>query len=193
MYVSGLNNIGLLFPHNQYNPTQTLFTLIHSDVWGPSKVTTSLEKRWFVTFIDDHTRLTWVYLITDKFEVSSIFQNFYHTIETQFYTKIAILRSHNGREFQNHNLNEFLASKGIVHQTSCAYTPQQNGVTERKNRHVVEVAHSLILSTSLPLYLWGDAILTAAQLINRMSSRILHLQIPLYCLKESYPSTRLVF
>ncbi|KAA0059998.1 putative polyprotein [Cucumis melo var. makuwa] len=157
-----------------------------------SRVTTSSGKRWFVTFIDDHTRLTWVYLITDKSEVPSIFQNFYHTIKTQFHTKIAILRSDNGREFQNHNLSEFLASKGIVHQTSCAYTPQQNGVAKRKNRHLVEVARSLMLSTSLPSYLWGDAIFTAAHLINRMPSRILHLQTPLDCLKESYPSTRLV-
>ncbi|KAA0025138.1 Retrovirus-related Pol polyprotein from transposon TNT 1-94 [Cucumis melo var. makuwa] len=136
------------FPSQPYKPTQP-FTLIHSDVWGPSKVTTSSGKRWFVTFTDDHTRLTWVYLITDK-------------------------------------------SEGIVHQNSCAYTPQQNGVAERKNCHLLEVACSLMLSTSLPSYLWGDAILTAAHLINRMPSRILHLQTPLECLKESYPSTRLV-
>ncbi|KAA0057566.1 reverse transcriptase [Cucumis melo var. makuwa] len=126
----------------------------------------------------------------DKSEVSSIFQNFYHTIETQFHTKIAILRSDNGRKFQNHNLSESLASKGIVHQTLCADTPQ---LANRKNRQLVEVARSLMLSTSLSSYLWGDAILTAAHLINRMSSRILHLQTPLDCLKESYPSTRFVF
>ncbi|KAA0062501.1 Beta-galactosidase [Cucumis melo var. makuwa] len=179
------------FPSQPHKPTQP-FTLIHRDVWGPSKVTTSSGRRWFVTFIDDHTRLTWVYLITDKSEVSSIFQNFYHTVATKFDTKIAILRSNNGRKFQNHNLSEFLTSKGIVHQTSCAYTPQQNGVAERKNRHLLKVARSLMLSTSPPSYLRGDAILTATHLINRMSSRILHLQTPLNCLKESYPSTRLV-
>ncbi|TYK26806.1 Beta-galactosidase [Cucumis melo var. makuwa] len=151
----------VFFPHNHINPHSRLHLSIVT--FGvPSKVTTSSGKRWFVTFIDDHTRLTWVYLITDKSEVSSIFQNFYHTIEIQFHKKIAILRSDNGREFQNHNLSEFLASKGIVHQNSCAYTPQQNGVAERKNRHLLEVARSLMLSTSLPSYLWGDAILTAA-------------------------------
>ncbi|KAA0057569.1 Beta-galactosidase [Cucumis melo var. makuwa] len=85
------------------------------------------------------------------------------------------------------------ASKGIVHQTFCAYTPQQNRLAERKNRHLVKVARSLMLSTSLPSYLWGDAIFTAAHLINRMPSRILHLQTPLDCLKESYPSTLLVY
>ncbi|KAA0025882.1 reverse transcriptase [Cucumis melo var. makuwa] len=79
--------------------------------------------------------------------------------------------------------------KGIVHQTLCAYTHQQNRVTEQKNHHLLEVAHSL---TSFPSYIWGDVILTAAHLINRMPSCILHLQTPLDCLKESYPSTRLV-
>ncbi|KAL0544472.1 hypothetical protein IC582_019588 [Cucumis melo] len=69
------------FSSQPYKLTQP-FTFIHSDIWGPSKVTTSSGKRWFVTLIDDHTRLTWVYLITDKSEVSAIFQNFYDTIET---------------------------------------------------------------------------------------------------------------
>ncbi|KAA0041222.1 vacuolar protein sorting-associated protein 26A-like [Cucumis melo var. makuwa] len=85
-----------------------------------------------------------------------------------------------------------LAYKGIFHQNSCAYTPQQNGVVKRKNRHLLEVARSLMLSTFLPSYLWGDAILTAVHLINRMPSHILHLQNPLECLKESYPFTCLV-
>ncbi|KAA0037910.1 Beta-galactosidase [Cucumis melo var. makuwa] len=163
------------------------------DVWGPSKVIATSGKWWFVTFINDHTRLTWVYLITNQSEVSSISQNIYHTIETQFHTKIAILWSDNGWEFQNHSLGEFLASKSIVYQSSCTYTPLQNGVAERRNCHLPKVAHSLmLLSTSLPSYLWGDTILTAAYLINRMPSRILHIQTPLDCLKEFYPFTRLI-
>ncbi|TYJ99589.1 Beta-galactosidase [Cucumis melo var. makuwa] len=162
-----------------YAPCAGDFNILDDDTSCSSLSRVSLLSSYFSTSEQDY-----------KFEVPSIFQNFYHTIKTQFHTKIAILRSDNGREFQNHNLNEFLASKGIVHQTSYAYTPQQNGVAERKNRHLVEVARSLMLSTSLPSYLWGDAILTAAHLINRMSSRILHLQTPLDCLKESYPSTR---
>ena len=157
------------FPSQLYKPTHP-FILVHSDVWGPSKVTTSSGKWWFVMFIDDHIRLTWVFLISDKSEVTSVFQDFYHTVETQFNAKIAILRSENDREFQNHTLNEFLSSKGIVHQSSCAYTPQQNGIAERKNCHLLEVARSLMLSTSLPSYLLDDAILAAAHLINMLPS-----------------------
>ena len=69
------------FPSQPYKPTRP-FTLIHSDVWGPSNVTTSSGKRWLVTFIDDHTRLTWIFLISDKSEVTSTFRDFYHIIET---------------------------------------------------------------------------------------------------------------
>ncbi|TYK02020.1 reverse transcriptase [Cucumis melo var. makuwa] len=152
------------FPSQPYKSTHP-FTLVHSDVWGPSKITISFEKR-FVTFIDDHTCLTWVFLVSDKSEVTSVFRDFYNIVETQFNTKIAILQSDNGREFQNYTLNEFLSSKGIVHQSFCAYTLQQNG---------------------------GYAVLTAAHFINRMPSCVLHLMTPLECLKESYPYTRLIY
>ena len=72
------------------------FYLIHSDVWGASKITTLSGKRWFVTFIDDHTRLCWVYLMHKKSEVKNLFKNFYTMIENQFQTKIGILHSDNG-------------------------------------------------------------------------------------------------
>ncbi|KAA0065437.1 reverse transcriptase [Cucumis melo var. makuwa] len=75
------------FPSQPYKPIQP-FTLIHSDVCRPSKVTTSFGKRCFVTFIDVQTCLTWVFLISDKSEVTSTFQDFYHTLGTQFNTKI---------------------------------------------------------------------------------------------------------
>ena len=146
------------FPSQTYKPTQP-FTLIHSEVWDPSKFTTFSGKRWFVTFIDDHTYLTWVFLITDKFEVSYVFQNFYQTIKMQFNAKIAILWSHNGQQFQNHTLNDFLASKGIVHQSSYAYTPKQNGVAEQKNRHLLEAISlccpSTRLTSEVPLLMFG--------------------------------------
>lgn len=78
------------FPSQPYKPIQS-YTLIHSNVWGPTRVTTASGKRWFVTFINDHTCLIWVFLLTDKSKVSSIFQWCYTTIETQFNAKVATL------------------------------------------------------------------------------------------------------
>ena len=67
-----------------------------------------------------------------------------------------------------------MSSHGIFHQSSCAYTPQQNGVAERKNRHLVETAYTLLFPHKVPQCFWGDAILAACYLINRMSSSVLH-------------------
>ena len=95
-------------------------------------------------------------------------------IETQFDTKISILRSDNGTEYFNKNLNEFLKNKGIQHQSTCLNTRQQNGTAERKNKHLLEVARAIMFESNVPKYLWGDAVLTATYLINRMPTRVLN-------------------
>ena len=80
-----------------------------------------------------------------------------------------------------------MSSHEILHQSSCAYTPQQNGVAERKNRHLVETARTLLLHHKVPQRFWGDAILAACYLINRMPSSVLHDQIPHFILLLTQP------
>lgn len=79
----------------------------------------------------------------------------------------------------------------MLHQSSCTNTPQQNGVAERKNRHLLEVARALSFQTKVPKYLWGDAILTAAYLINTLPTRTLDFQTPIKLFTENFPTTRL--
>jgi hypothetical protein len=73
----------------------------------------------------------------------------------------------------------FLRSKGIVHQTTCVNIPEQNGVVERKNRHILEVTRCLLFSTNVPRYLWGEATKTVVYLINRMPLRAVEFCTPL--------------
>jgi hypothetical protein len=120
------------------------FAIIHSDVWGPSPVKNITGTRWFVFFVDDHTRLTWLFLMKEKSKVSQIFQNFHSMIQTQFHTKIQILKTDNAKEYFNSELNTYCLNQDILHISSCVDTPQQNGVAERKNRHLLEVARSLM-------------------------------------------------
>ena len=174
------------FPHKPYTPSSP-FSLIHSDVWGPSKVTTSSGKRWFITFIDDHTRITWVYLLRHKSETCQVFKNFHKMIQTQYQTSIRTLRTDNGTEYFNTTLSPYLLQNGIVHQSSCVDTPQQNGVAERKNRHLLEVARAIMFNMNVPKYLWGDAVLTATYLINRLPSRPLQFKTPYSILQSLYP------
>ncbi|KAJ9709547.1 hypothetical protein PVL29_001161 [Vitis rotundifolia] len=113
----------------------------------------------------------------NRAELFSIFQKFYAEIQTQFNISIRVLRSDNAREYFSAPFTSFMSHHGILHQSSCAHTPQQNGVAERKNRHLVETARTILLHSNVPFRFWGDAVLTACYLINRMPSSILHDQI----------------
>ena len=88
------------FPKSLYKPSRP-FALIHSDLWGPSRIANRTKSRWFVTFIDDHTRVCWVYLLKDKTEVRSVFSIFHAMVQTQFQTTIQVLRTDNGTEYFN--------------------------------------------------------------------------------------------
>jgi len=79
-----------------------------------------------------------------------IFQSFFNEIKTQFGVSIRVLRSDNGCEYLSHSFKQFMASHGILHQTSYAYTPQQNGLAERKNRHLMETTHTLLIHGEVP-------------------------------------------
>jgi len=114
----------------------------------------------------------------NRSELFSIFQSFFHEIKTQFEISIRNLRSDNGHEYLSQSFKHFMASEGILHQTSCTYTPQQNGMAERKNRHLIETTHTLLIHGAVPSHFWGDAVFTACYLINRIPSSVLHNQVP---------------
>ena len=92
-----------------------LFYLVHTDVWGPSHIPNILGAKWFLTFIDDCTRVTWVFLLKQKSEVSSDFIQFVSMIKNQFGVNIKRIRSDNARDYFNLVLNSFCQKKGIIH------------------------------------------------------------------------------
>ena len=109
-----------------------------------------------------------------RVELFSIFQKFNAEIHTQFNTSIHILRSDNAKEYFSTPFSSFMSSHGILHQSFCAYTPQQNGVAERKKRHLVETARTLLLHHKVPQRFWGDVISAACYLIATLSEKRLH-------------------
>jgi len=178
-----------VYPSIQYEPSNP-FSIIHSDIWGPSRVKNINGARWFISFIDDHTRTTWTFLMREKSETREIFKSFYSMILTQFKCKIQVLKTDNGREYFTSILGSYLLEQGVIHVSSCVDTPQQNGVAERKNRHLLEVARSLMFTNHVPKHFWGEAILTATYLINRMPSRVLKFQRPRQVLLQAFPHAK---
>ncbi|CAL8994106.1 unnamed protein product [Prunus brigantina] len=113
--------------------------------------------------------------LTDVFVSPGLSTNL---VSTQFSAHIKILRSDNGGEYTSHLFQDFLQTHGIISQRSCPSTPQQNGVAERKNRHLLDVVRTLLLELSTPSRFWCEALSTAVHLINRLPSPTLHHNSP---------------
>ncbi|PKU76601.1 Retrovirus-related Pol polyprotein from transposon TNT 1-94 [Dendrobium catenatum] len=163
------------------------FELVHSDVWGPSQITSNYGFRYYVSFIDDFSKYTWIYPLLQKSDVFYKFLEFQRMIERQFQTHIRKLRTDGGGEFINNKFKTYLTAQGILHQFTCPYTPSQNGVAERKHRHITETTRTLLLEALLPTYLWVDTLLTAVHLINRLPSPNTHNKSPYEILYQEPP------
>jgi IS30 family transposase len=101
-------------------------------VWGNAPVKSKKGFKYFITFIDDKSRATWLYLLKFKSEVFSIFQDFCSMVENQFSKTIKTLRIDNGTEYMNHEFQNFMRYQGIIHQTSYVGTPNKTTLLNEK-------------------------------------------------------------
>ena len=127
-------------------------------------------------FVDDFTRYTWLYPLKLKSDVLDIFISFHRRVERQFNLKLQHFQSDWGGEFQD--VNKYLTSCGINHCLSCPHTPAQNGTAERKHRHIIETALSLLKQASMPHKFWDEVASTAVYLINWMPTPLLKFTSP---------------
>jgi len=154
-------------------------------VWGPAPQSVG-RYQYYVSFIDDFSKFTWIYLLRNRSEVFQVFLNFQQHVERLFNRKIITMQTDWGGEYQK--LNSFFQKIGIVHHVSCPHAHQQNGSAERKHRHIVEVGLSLLAQASMPLKFWDEAFLAATYLINRTPSRVIDFSTPLYRLFHDKPN-----
>lgn len=175
-----------LFRNKQKNVSSP-FSLIHSDVWGPSPVPSLTGYRYYSVFIDDATRYSWVYLMHNKNETFLKFKQFLAMITTQFKATIQTLRSDAGGEYTGHEFKHLLQTHGIQHQFSCPNTPQQNDFSERKHRHLLETTRTLLHAVNLPFHFWAEALQTSNYLINCLPTSALNSQIPFTLLHGRRP------
>ena len=159
--------------------------MIHCDVWGPYRTRSSGGAVYFLTIVGDYSRVVWTYLLLEKSEVKIVLQNFCTMTHKQFGKQVKIVRSDNGTEFTC--LGSYFREHGVLHQTSCVGTPQQNGRVERKHRHILNVSRALLFQSKLPVKFWGEAVMTAAHLINRTPTKVLQGRSPYEMLHGTTP------
>ncbi|KRX14696.1 Retrovirus-related Pol polyprotein from transposon TNT 1-94 [Trichinella nelsoni] len=167
------------FPKSQTKRRCRPLELIHTDICGPMRQNSIGGSKYFVTFIDDHSRWCETYFLKNRNEVLDAFMDFKSHAENQTGNKIKTLRSDNATEYCSEKFQKFLRVNGIRHETSVQYTPQQNGVAERKNRTLLDMARCMLLESKLSLNFWAEAISTACYIRNRCPSRSLNGEIPL--------------
>jgi hypothetical protein len=160
--------------------------LIHSDVCGPMSVESVSGFKYFVLFIDDYSRKTWIYFLKAKDEVFDKFQEFRALVENQTGRKIRVLRSDNGGEYTSKEFMDYCAATGIKKELTVPYNPQQNGVAKRKNRTIVGATRAMIHDQGLPLFLWAEASRTAVYIQNRSPHTVLGKLTP----EEVFTGTR---
>ncbi|CAB0034441.1 unnamed protein product [Trichogramma brassicae] len=140
--------------------------IINSDVNGPMSMNSYHGFKYYVVFKYDFSRYTRIFFMKKKSEVATHLQTFLNEACTAGH-RVKIFRSDGGGEFNCARVHEILNKHGIQLNLTCPYTPEQNGVAEQSNRHVVELARSMLTVSELPLMFWAHACDTATYLINR--------------------------
>ena len=148
------------FPNSKRESTEPL-ELLHMDLCGPMPVPSLGGSKYEATSLDDFSKLSIVRSITYKSETTTTVREVLHLLENQTKRRVQAIRTDNGREYVNTELTQYLKSRGILHQTTIPYTPEQIGAAERLNRTLMERARAMLSDAGLPKEVWAEAVITA--------------------------------
>jgi transposase InsO family protein len=152
------------------HPHKNIMTLelLHMDLFGPIAYISIGGSKYRLVIVDDYSRFTWVFFLQEKSQTQEILKRFLRWAQNEFGLRIKKIRSENGTEFKNSQIEGFLEEEGIKHEFSSLYTPQQNGVVERKNRTLLDMERTMLDEYKTPDRFWAEAINTACYSINQL-------------------------
>lgn len=165
------------FKENPTPRTKGIGELIYCDIGGPVTPICKDGERYYLTIIDDYSHFMEVHLLKSKDEAKNYIMRYVKIMRNNG-NNVKRIRTDRGTEFVNEELKNFYEEYGIVQQTTCSYTPQQNSICERMNRTLADRVRAMLLETNLPKYLWGEAIRCAAYTINRSPTKALRGDTP---------------
>lgn len=155
-----------------------ILELVHTDICGPITPESFSGRKYFITFIDDFSRKTWVYFLKKKAEAFEFFKRFRKMVEKTTEKQIKAVRSDRGGEYTSTEFLNYCEAEGIRRFLRAPYSPQQNGVAERKNRTIVDMARSMLQSKSMPKEFWAEAVQCAVYVQNRCPHQKLNDKTP---------------
>jgi transposase InsO family protein len=163
--------VGIHHPHKNIMTTDRPLELLHMDLFGPIAYISIGGSKYYLVIVDDYSRFTCVFFLQEKSQTQDTLKRSLRLAKNEFGLRIKKIRSDNGTEFKNSQIEVFLEEEGIKHQFSSPYTPQQNGVVERNNRTLLDMARTMLDEYKTPGQFWAEAINTACYSINRLYLR----------------------
>lgn len=149
------------------NRAKSVPGLIHSDICEPMCTKDLSGVEYFITFIDDHSKKTWIYFLKTKDEVFDQFKEFMAPVENLTGKKIKVLCLDNGGEYVDKDFTDFCAKEDIKREWIAPYNPEHNRLAERKNRTIVEAARAMLYDHDMPKFLWASTCSTAVYVQNK--------------------------
>nr|CCI55340.1 PH01B019A14.9 [Phyllostachys edulis] len=168
----------LPFPRQASFRAKEKLELVHGDLCGPVTPATPGGRRYFLLLVDDVSRYMWAVLLDVKASAADAIKCLQAAAEAECGRKLRVLRTDNGGEFTAAEFAAYCANEGIHRHFSAPYTPQQNGVVERRNQTVVATARALLKQRGMPAFYWGEAVMTAVHLLNRSPTKALDGKTP---------------
>ena len=175
------------FPVGKSWRAKKLLEIVHSDLCMV-EIPTHGGSRYFITFIDDFSRKAWIFFLKQKSEACNAFKTFKAFVEKQSGCKIKALRTDRGQEYLA--CTDFFEQHGIQHQMTTRYTPQQNGVAERKNRTIMDMVRCMLKAKQMPREFWAEAVATAVYILNRCPTKSVRDKTPEEAWSGRKPSIR---
>jgi transposase InsO family protein len=142
--------------------------MLHMDLFDPITYISIGGNKYGLVIVDDYSGFTWVSFLQDKSETQEVLKMFLKRVQNEFDAKVKKIRSDNGFEFKNTKVEDFLDEEGIKHEFFTLYTPQQNGVDERKNRTLIEMARTMLDEYRTSDQFWVEVINTACRATNHL-------------------------
>jgi transposase InsO family protein len=160
--------VGVHHPHKNIMTMDRPLELLHMDLFGSIAYISIGGSKYYLVIVDDYSRFTWVSFLQEKSQTQETLKGILRRAQNEFGLRIKKIRSNNGTKFKNSKIEGFLEEEGIMHEFSSPYTPQQNGVVERKNRTLLDMARTMLDEYKTLNQFWAKAINTTCYSINQL-------------------------
>ncbi|GJS54432.1 zinc finger, CCHC-type containing protein [Tanacetum coccineum] len=176
------------FPKKAKARSTSPLDLVYGDLCGPITPPTPSGKKYIFLLVDDYSRYMWAYFLSTKDQAFDTFKEFKKSTENELRTTLKMLRTDRGGEFTSNEFTQYCKENGIARQLTAPYSPQQNGVVERRNRTIMSMTRCMMKATNMPQNFWAEAVRHAIHILNSVPTKALEDITPYEAIKQRKPN-----